>query len=117
MFNKYVAQIDWNESILVAGFRGGLKDDILDSVAIAETQSCRLHEWMAMASRINERLWGRCQNRCLQLDSLNFKAPIILPSRSSWKILGKSKIIRPNTNGSWYNSDSSNLGQDGCGKA
>ena len=62
-FNEYSAQVDWNESSLVARFRGGLKDDILDSIATAESQPRRLHEWMAMASRIDERLWGRRQAR------------------------------------------------------
>ena len=37
-FNEHVAQIDWNEASLVARFRGGLKDEILDSIATAETQ-------------------------------------------------------------------------------
>lgn len=79
-FNEYAAQIDWNESSLVARFRGGLKDDILDSVATAETQPRRLHEWVAMASRIDERLWGRRQSRRLPADTSNVK-PSIFPSR------------------------------------
>lgn len=36
-FNVYAAQLDWNKSNLVARFRSGLKDEILDSVASAET--------------------------------------------------------------------------------
>lgn len=72
-FNEYAAQVDWNESSLMARFRGGLKDDILDSVATAETQPRRLQDWMAMASRIDERLWGRRQNRRLQSDLSNVK--------------------------------------------
>lgn len=68
-FNEYVAQVDWNEASLVARFRSGLKDEILDSVATAEAQPQRLHEWMTMASRIDERLWGRRQNRRQQSDS------------------------------------------------
>ena len=55
-FNEYASQVDWNESSLVAQFYAGLKDDILDSMATAETQPCRLQEWMAMASCIDERL-------------------------------------------------------------
>ena len=39
-------------------FRVGLKDEILDSIATAEAQPQKLHEWMAMASRIDERLWS-----------------------------------------------------------
>lgn len=62
-FNEHAAQVDWNESSLVARFRGGLKDDILDSIATAETQPRGLQEWMAMASRIDERLWLRRQHR------------------------------------------------------
>lgn len=58
-FNEHAAQVDWNESSLVARFRGGLKDEVLDSVATAETQPRGLQEWMAMASRIDERLWAR----------------------------------------------------------
>jgi Retrotransposon gag protein len=72
-FNEYAAQIDWNESSLIARFRNGLKDDILDSVATAETQPSRLHEWMAMASRIDERLWSRRQTRRPSTDSPNVK--------------------------------------------
>lgn len=63
MFNEYAAQVDWNEASLVARFRGGLKDEVLDSIATAETQPRKLQEWMAMASRIDERLWTRRQNR------------------------------------------------------
>lgn len=63
MFNEHAAQVDWNESSLVARFRGGLKEEILDSIATAETQPRQLHEWMAMASRIDERLWARRQGR------------------------------------------------------
>lgn len=63
MFNEYAAQVDWNEPSLVARFRGGLKEEILDSVATAENQPRRLNEWMSMASRIDERLWSRRQNR------------------------------------------------------
>lgn len=73
-FNEYAAQIDWNEASLVARFRSGLKDEILDSIATAETQPQRLHEWMAMASRIDERLWGRRQNR-RQPDSFVVRSP------------------------------------------
>lgn len=62
-FNESAAQVDWNESSLVARFRGGLKDEVLDSIATAETQPRSLQEWMAMASRIDERLWLRRQNR------------------------------------------------------
>ena len=39
-FNGYASQEDWNESSLVAQFCIGLKDDILDSVAIVERQPC-----------------------------------------------------------------------------
>ena len=63
MFNKHVAQIDWNETSLIAHFQGGLKDEILDSIAIAKSQLQRLQEWMAMASQIDEHLWARRQNR------------------------------------------------------
>jgi len=62
-FNEYAAQVDWNEASLVARFRGGLKDEVLDSVATVETQPRRLQDWMAMASRIDERLWRRRQAR------------------------------------------------------
>ena len=58
-FNEYAAQVDWNEGSLVARFRGGLKDEVLDSVATVETQPCRLQDWMAMASKIDERFWRR----------------------------------------------------------
>ena len=62
-FNEHAAQVEWNEASLVARFRAGLKDEILDSIAMAEAQSQKLHEWMAMASRIDERLWSRHQGR------------------------------------------------------
>lgn len=62
-FNEHATQVDWNESSLVARFRGGLKDEVLDSIAIAETQPRGLQEWMVVASRIDERLWLRHQNR------------------------------------------------------
>ena len=62
-FNEHAAQVDWNELSLIARFRGGLKDEILDSIATAETQPQGLQEWMAMASRIDDRLWTRRQNR------------------------------------------------------
>jgi hypothetical protein len=75
-FNEYAAQVDWNESSLMARFRGGLKDEVLDSVATAETQPSRLHDWMAMASRIDERLWGRRQARRPSSDSINMKGAI-----------------------------------------
>ena len=55
-FSEQAAQVDWNESSLVARFRAGLKDEILDSVATAETQPRRIQDWMAMASHIDERL-------------------------------------------------------------
>lgn len=64
MYNEYAAQVDWNEAKLVARFRGGLKDEVLDSIATAETQRRKLQEWMAMASRIDERLCTRRQNCC-----------------------------------------------------
>lgn len=63
MFNEHAAQVDWNEASLIARFRSGLKDEVLDSIATAETQPQRLQEWMAMSSRIDERLWARRQNR------------------------------------------------------
>lgn len=72
-FNEYAAQLDWNESSLVARFRGGLKDEVLDSVATAEAQPQRLHEWMGMASRIDERLWNRRHNRKPSSDTSSFK--------------------------------------------
>ena len=74
-FNEYAAQVEWNEASLVARFRGGLKDEILDSIATAETQPQRLQDWMAMVSRIDERLWGRRQNRRVQSDSQNVRVP------------------------------------------
>lgn len=74
-FNEYAAQVAWNEASLVARFRSGLKDEILDSIATAETQPQRLHEWMTMASRIDERLWGRRQNRRQQPDSFMVRSP------------------------------------------
>ena len=64
-------QVDWNESSLVARFRRGLKDEVLDLIAMAETQPCRLHEWMAMATRIDERLWARRQGRRPSMPSFN----------------------------------------------
>ena len=57
----------------MARFRSRLEDDILGSVATTETQLRRLQDWMAMASRIDERLWGRRQNRRLQSDFSNVK--------------------------------------------
>ena len=60
-FNEHAAQVEWNESSLVARFRSGLKDEILDSVATAEVQPRGLQDWMAMVSRIDERLWARRQ--------------------------------------------------------
>ena len=60
-FNEHAAQAEWNEASLVARFRAGLKDEILDSIATTEGQPQKLHEWMAMASRIDERLWSRRQ--------------------------------------------------------
>ena len=62
-FRELAAQIDWNKSSLIAGFWGGLKDEILDLVAIAKNQPRGLHDWMVMASQINERLCGQRQNR------------------------------------------------------
>ena len=62
-FKKHAAQVEWNEASLVARFWAGLKDEILDSIATAEAQPQKLHEWMAMASRIDERLWSRHQGR------------------------------------------------------
>lgn len=62
-FNEHAAQVDWNEASLVARFRSGLKDEILDSVATAEVQPRGLQDWMAMTSRIDERLWVRRQTR------------------------------------------------------
>ena len=44
MFNMHVAQVEWNEARLVARFQSGLKDEVLDSIAMAETQPYRLHE-------------------------------------------------------------------------
>lgn len=78
-FNELAAQLDWNESSLIARFRGGLKDEVLDSVATAESQPRRLQDWMAMASRIDERLWGRRQNRRSQPDSFVSRAPAFVP--------------------------------------
>ena len=75
MFNEYATQIDWNEASLVARFRSGLKDEILDCVATTETRPQKLHEWMTMASRIDERLWGRRQNRRQQPNSFMVQAP------------------------------------------
>ena len=54
MFNEYASQVDWNESSVVAWFRTGLKDDILDSVATAEIQPHRLQVRMVIASCIDE---------------------------------------------------------------
>ena len=62
-FNEHGAQVEWNEASLVAWFWAGLKDEILDSIATTEAQPQKLHEWMAMASRIDERLWSRRQGR------------------------------------------------------
>ena len=56
MFIEHVAQLDWNESSLVARFRGGFKNKILDSMATAEAQPRQLQEWMLMATQIDERL-------------------------------------------------------------
>lgn len=56
-FNDHAAQVDCNESSLVTRFWGGLKDDIVHSIATVETQPHGLQEWMVMASRIDERLW------------------------------------------------------------
>ena len=72
-FNEYAALVDWNEFNLVERFRGGLKDDILDLVATTEAQPRRLQHWMAMASRIDERLWGRRQHCRWQSDSYTGK--------------------------------------------
>lgn len=72
-FDEYAAQLDWNESSLVARFRAGLKYEILDSVATVETQPSRLHQWMAVSSRIDERLWSRKQARRLPSDSSSSK--------------------------------------------
>jgi len=60
MFNKQVIEVDWNKASLVAWFQGRLKDEILDLVAVAEAQPHKLQEWMAMASRIDERLLAQC---------------------------------------------------------
>lgn len=73
-FNEYAAQVEWNESSLVARFRGGLKDEILDSVATAESQPRKLQDWIMMASRIDERLWGRRQARRPTSDSVYTKS-------------------------------------------
>ena len=59
MFNKYTTQVDWNEANLMAHFGKGLKDKFLNSVATTESHPCKLQEWMAMAFRIDERLWAR----------------------------------------------------------
>ena len=34
-FNEHAAQVEWNEPSLMARFRAGLKDDLLDSIATA----------------------------------------------------------------------------------
>lgn len=44
VFNEHAAQVEWNEASLVARFRGGLKDEVLDSITTAKTQPCKLHE-------------------------------------------------------------------------
>lgn len=44
MFNEYAAQVDWNEPSLVARFRMGLKEEILDLVATVENLPRRLNE-------------------------------------------------------------------------
>ena len=77
MFNEYASQVDWNESSLVARFRTGLKDEILDSMSL--TQPCRLQEWMVMASHINEWLQDRRKTRQSVTNSSHVKASI-LPS-------------------------------------
>jgi hypothetical protein len=62
-FNKHASHVDWNESSLIARFWGGLKDEILDSIATAEKQPQGLHKWITMASCIDDQLWSRRQNR------------------------------------------------------
>jgi len=74
-FNEHSAQVDWNESSLVARFRAGLKDEVLDSIATAETQPRGLNEWMAMSSRIDERLWTRRQSRRSQTSYTTPRSP------------------------------------------
>ena len=59
LFNEHVVQVDWNKSSLMARFCGGLKDEILDSIATAQMQPNQLQDWMAMASFIDERLWSQ----------------------------------------------------------
>jgi hypothetical protein len=61
-FNEHAAQVEWNEPSLIARFRAGLKDDLLNSIATAETQPRTLQEWMSMASRFDDRLWTRHQH-------------------------------------------------------
>lgn len=78
MFSEYSALVDWNDASLVARFRRGLKDEILDSIATAETQPRTLQEWMAMSSRIDERLWARRQGR-RQSSGLQRTQPALLP--------------------------------------
>ena len=63
MFNEHAMQVDWNKSSLITRFREELKDEVLDSIATAEVQPQRLHEWMAMSSWIDEQLWSRRQNK------------------------------------------------------
>ena len=43
-FNEYVAQVDWNELSLIARFCGGLKEEILHSIATTENQPRQLQE-------------------------------------------------------------------------
>ena len=62
-FNEHAAQVEWDEPSLMARFRIGLKDDLLDSIATDETQPHTLQKWMSMASRIDDRLWVRQQHR------------------------------------------------------
>lgn len=82
-FNEHAAQVEWNEPSLVARFRAGLKDEILDSIATTETHPRVLQEWIAMASRIDERLWARRQIRRSQNPSTNPSQSLHVTSRAS----------------------------------
>ena len=62
-FNEHATQVNWCEQSLIDRFRADLKDDLLDCIATAETEPRTLQEWMAMATRIDDRLWTRRQHR------------------------------------------------------
>ena len=64
-------------------------------MATTEVQPWRLQKWMLMAAQIDERLWDRRQNRCLQLNGLSSQSQTILPRDAARKFQSNSNASGP----------------------